>query len=82
VEARMDNGTSVNRVWGDNQEGELVAVFQYARDAEAFARWRIEDDAKAGHGATSFYVLACGYSGKVTVFRQPSPSVHDRPEEK
>lgn len=78
MEARITNAISVNRVWGDSEESELLAVFQYERDAEAFARWRIEDDANHGYGTSSFYVCSCGFSGKIKLFRPTSLNTDKR----
>lgn len=78
----MPHATSVSRVWGDNDKGELLAVFQYTRDAEAFATWRIADDAAANYSTSCFYVCACGLTGEIKVFRPAALYIHERPEGK
>lgn len=66
MQERVPNGSSVNRVFGDNKT-EFLAMFQYATDAERFAKARVEED-KARDWRGSLYVVSCSYSGRIAVF--------------
>ena len=65
MEARFPNGSSVSRMWGDREEGELIGAFQYELDAIAFARAKIAEDAEQKF--TNRYVVACTLRGTVRV---------------
>ena len=68
MEVKLPNGCSVNRLWGDHSEGELLAAFQYDTDAVEFAKAKLAEDAKR-EMFDSFYAIASSYSGKIQVIR-------------
>lgn len=66
MQDRLPNGASVSRLFSDNKT-ELLAIFQYQTDAEAFAKSRLADDtAREWKGST--YIVACTYSGRIQAF--------------
>lgn len=67
MEIRFNNGSTVNRCWGD-ESTELMAAFQYEGDAVAFAKAKIAEDAKHNLGPCD-YAVHCTYSGKLTMVR-------------
>lgn len=72
MDARFTNGSTVNRIWGDANT-ELMAAFQYERDAIEFATAKVQDDQKHGLGPCD-YAVHCTYSGKLTMVRGCLPA--------
>jgi hypothetical protein len=72
MEARFTNGYSVNRVWSggtsDETSSELLAAFQYERDAEAFAMMKVAEDSEKDLDLCG-YVISDHYSGKISIMR-------------
>lgn len=66
IQERVPNGSSVNRLWSDNKT-ELLALFQYQTDAEAFAIAKVAEDEQRGW-SDSRYIVTCTYSGCIKVF--------------
>lgn len=62
------NGATVNRLYNDLSDGELLAAFQYASDAVDFAQAKCLEDIK-NDWFNSLYAVADLGTGKVFLFR-------------
>lgn len=62
------NGSTVSQMWGDLTDGEVVAAFQYERDALMFAQAKAADDAK--HKMNRYHIVTDHRTGKLVVIRQ------------
>lgn len=63
----IKNATTVHRVWKTLTDAELVATFQYDGDAETFCKAALDRTPEGTH-----LIAVCHYSGKMTIFRNPS----------
>lgn len=64
----ITNGAFVHRFYVVGRHPELLAVFQYIREAEAFAKMKLDDDA-ALDWLDGFYVVTNMQSGRMKEFR-------------
>lgn len=71
MEAKFINGSTVSRVWGRNEEAELLAAFQYETDAMDFARSKLTEDQKHDTLRNCSYVVASHCTGKVVFLSPP-----------
>lgn len=60
-------GAVVNRMWGDMQEADMLAAFQYTSDAMDFAKMKLAEDAKRDFLSCA-YAVADHSNGKLHVF--------------
>lgn len=56
----IKNATTVHRIWKTRPDAELLATFQYDRDAETFCKAGIEDQPEG-----TFLVYVSHYSGQM-----------------
>lgn len=70
MEAKFNNGSTVSRLWGKNEETELLAAFQYSTDAIEFARRKVDEDADIKRHSCS-YIVASHNDGTVLFIGQP-----------
>lgn len=68
----FSNGATVSRMYGINEETELLAVFRWEHDAKDFVQALIAKDV-AREWRDSSYILADHGSGAVSVFRPQRP---------
>lgn len=67
MQDRLPNGAAVSRAYPGSMVTELLALFQYATDAEAFAESRVEFDTEHKQHPC-FYVVSCTYSGRIKIY--------------
>jgi hypothetical protein len=67
MEIKFRNGAVVNRMWGSNPEGELLAAFQYSGCAIEYAKAKLADDASRGF-YESHYVVCSTQDGRISAF--------------
>lgn len=73
MRAEFASGSAVSRVYPSGDDAELIAVFAYQQDAEAFARSRLDEDKK--HNLVKcYYIVANGYDGRLTIFKAEAPA--------
>lgn len=65
----LPNGAVVSSFYSDGS-GELLAVFQYIRDAKDWAAVKVVEDAKAG--CARDLLVTSLYDGKSTMHRAPT----------
>ena len=63
----LTNGASVSRIYSDGKGTELIGAFQYHRDAEQFAKFKVEEDKRRSFHCD--YIVVCHYSGKIIVMK-------------
>ena len=73
------NGSLVFRVWKFDGGAEMLAKFQYWRDATSFCLSKVEDDRRDSDSDPRFFYLAvCEYSNEAKAFYITIKNISDK----